>query len=254
MDRPPNPPAAVRKLVDIGLVFPIDKAALNSLVHYLHLLLTLRTPAANDAFVRTVHAIAQASARRIPRARELACAGGCALCCRAHVSVLAPEAFALARAARLVAAGEARVRALAAIIPETNVAARRRNGIGCSLLEDNLCSVYAARPLTCRMMASFSLRACEVAAMGGPDLVPQPGEFPNIRGFLALAAYAALAGAGLPLTAYELNQTLVQLFDDPGAEARYYAGGADFGVAMQADTLPPAFVAQIRKTAAEAGL
>jgi len=257
-ERPPNPPSMVRKLTDTGIVFPLDRGVLQALVQHLHRLLLLKTPAANDAFAGLLHAIADASARRTTRARELACRGGCALCCRAHVSLLAPEAFALARAARAVADPAAlagRIDALAAIIPTTDVATRRRTGIGCSFLVDDLCSAYAARPLTCRMMGSFSLRACEVTAMGGPDLVPQPGEYPNVRIMLALAAYAALHGAGLPLRAYELNQTLAQLLAEPDLEARYYAGEAGFGVSMPShDVLAPAFIAQITALAAEAKL
>jgi hypothetical protein len=195
-------------------------------------LLVLRTPEGNDELVRTLHAITDKSAVRTGQGPRLACAKGCAHCCSTHVTVLAPEAFALARAVRGRAKHGAlhdRLRGHVETQATFDLAARRLAGVACAFLVDNVCSAYARRPMTCRMFASFDVRACVAAATGGPDAIPQPQDYVTLRSLLAVITYAAMQAAGLPVAGYELNRTVLALVDTPEREADWYGAGEPFG-------------------------
>lgn len=253
-----SPPHQIRLLIDEGVAFPVDRSIGNALTRHFHRLITARSPEANDEFVRVFHGIADSSTARIPRAQDLDCRKGCSLCCRSRVTLLAPEAFALARTIRSKvrhADLHARLRGLAQVHTETDVTERRRRGIACSFLIADACSSYAMRPITCRVFASFDVRACQVTAAGGEDTVPQPAESAMIRSLLTLSAFAAIKAAGLPLITYELNQVLVDLVDEPGLEPRWYAGDDALGSAtVSRDVLAPAFVAAVDRAILDAKL
>ncbi len=258
MAKIPPPPHAVRLILDTGLALPEERAQTVALARYGHRLLAARDAEGNDAFVALLHAVAERSTARHRPPQPLACGKGCSFCCRAHVSLLAPEAFALARVLRgkaRFAAVPARLAASAEASRTLDLAARRAAGLACALLVDDLCSVYAARPLTCRMFASFSLTACETAAAGGADAVPQPGEFHTVRSLVAMAGYAAMHAAGMPLVAYELSQTLERLLAEPDLERRYHAGEDALAAADgTCDALDAGFVRAVERLAADAGL
>lgn len=248
------PPHAVRALLDRGMPLPEDQAATVALTRWLHRLLQQRSPEANDEYARTLHDIADRSMARARLDRPIMCGKGCSFCCRSHVSILAPEAFALARSIRgqRHAALHGRIAGMAALVPTTTITERRRAGVDCSFLVDNACSVYAARPLTCRMLASFDLTACQRSAAGAEDRIPQPGSYAEMRSLLGMCAFAALRAAGLPLTAYELNQIIHQLVEAPELEARWYAGAPVLTTGL--DPLAPAFLASVDVAVRAAGL
>lgn len=249
-----SPPHTVRALIDGGLPLPAMLEATTALTRYLHRCVMARSSEGNDEFVRTLHAIATSSMVRARPAAKIMCGKGCSLCCRSHVSIMAPEAFALARTirGRRHAALHGRLRGMAALVAVTTVTERRRAAVYCSFLVDDACSVYAARPLTCRMLVSLDFRACEVSAAGGEDRIPQPNDYAQLRSLLGMCAFAALRAAGLPLVAYELNQLMTRLVDDPGAEARWYAGEAVLEGGQ--DALAPEFLVSVERAVREAGL
>ncbi len=228
----PKPPHGVRTILDTGLTLPAISEETVALTRWFHRLLVLRTPEANDELVRTLHAITDKSAVRTGQGPRLACAKGCAYCCSTHVTVLAPEVFALARAVRGAAKHGAlhdRLRGHVATQATMDLAARRLAGVGCAFLVDSACSAYARRPMTCRMFASFDVRACVAAAAGGPDAISQPQDYVTLRSLLAVITYAAMQAAGLPVAGYELNRTVSALVDAPGHEADWYGGSDPFG-------------------------
>lgn len=249
------PPHQVRQLVDGGMALPERREMTAALARYFHRLLVQRTPEANDEFVRVFHAIADRSMVRNRPAQPLMCGKGCSLCCRSQVAVLAPEAFALARAIRSKARHaelHERIRERAALYTRTTLTERRRAGSQCSFLVADICSAYAERPLTCRMLASFDLRACEISAAGGEDRIPQPNDYHLVRSLLAMAAYAAIGAAGLPVAAYELNASLATLLDAPDGEARWYAGDEPFARDASSSQLSADFLAAVDRVAKDA--
>lgn len=79
---------------------------------------------------------------------HLQCGAGCSGCCHHHLSVFAVEAAVLTEAIQaLPPTIQERIRQQAMDIKAQEA---RDERVACPLLVDNLCSVYASRPLICR--------------------------------------------------------------------------------------------------------
>lgn len=100
-------------------------------------------------------------------AGALACRQGCAHCCHQRVGVTVPEALAIV--ATLVATRSAAE--LRRLHQRVDSAYRATRGLtrderhspahACPLLEDELCSIYEVRPLSCRGVHSLDEQACK---------------------------------------------------------------------------------------------
>src|SRR4051812_21699759 len=229
----------------------VDRAAL--LRHARTILEILRDSGnarrASDAAQHAVASLDRLLAASSSGAPALACAKGCSLCCHNWVSATAPEIFLLARAARADAAAPARIRTAADLSDGMERAVRVAGAAACALLQDDLCSVYTARPLVCRAFVSTSLAACRAAFSGGPDDIPMPGNFVGLRGAHEHALWAALRAAGLPDASYELNAAIARIIEDEGAEARWLAG-ADVFAGIATDDPDDAAAADFTRTLA----
>jgi Fe-S-cluster containining protein len=173
-----------------------------------------------------LHDNIRAADRAAPR-KMLACTRGCTHCCHAPVSARAPEILFL-RSAIPALDHEA----VAASVSQ-GFAARARPASGehgfqafpCPLLRDNLCRLYATRPLACRTAVSSNAGACERALRLGMDEgIPTPEFYTRIRAGYALALAGALKRAGFPATAYELVSALNVVLARSDAEAAWLAG------------------------------
>ena len=172
--------------------------------------------------------------RETPSPLPLACAKGCATCCHNWVSATAPEIFLLARALGEDATAIARVRSAADRTRGLDRERRVHGGEACALLAENLCSVYAVRPLVCRAYVSASLPACLAAFGGGPAQIPMPTRYVQLRASHDHALWAALRAADLPDASYELNEAVARVLGDTEAEARWLAGEDVFaGIARE---------------------
>jgi len=94
-----------------------------------------------------------------PPESAIACAKGCAHCCRLRVLVTRAEAMVVADAVRASPSAPAliaRIRAAARV--ETSAR------IECPMLVDETCAVHDARPIACRAMNSLDASMCAAAA------------------------------------------------------------------------------------------
>ena len=139
-------------------------------------------PAAAAAAVHAASSVWLAASPERPRD----CGSGCAHCCHFPVGVTFGEALLLHEA--LVQRGAdqhqrvlAAARALGEALPWAALV-----GHACPLLELGRCSVYQARPLPCRALASRAAAAC-AAALHGTGSVPRD-EVAFWRGVGAVAA------------------------------------------------------------------
>lgn len=156
----------------------------------------------------------------------MACGPGCAVCCTVNVTVLLPEAIAIA--ARLEEMGNrnesgamvSRVADTAARVRWMDEDERIRSGVPCPFLDGRgWCAIHPVRPLTCRALSSTDPEQCRRAlASHGSDeeetiVVNIFQKFLMEETFRALSA--AMEQAGLDVTGRELSRSVTRCLQDP---------------------------------------
>jgi Fe-S-cluster containining protein len=168
---------------------------------------------------------------------ELACARGCSYCCHLRVEIRPHDAFVLAHHVRTRFTAEQRARAMARLEENLERIARltpeqhERANIPCAFLEDGACSVYEARPATCRKYYSVSVATCR-NSFEDPS-APLTGEIEHeqvrLAGNAVALGYAkGLEDAGYDATLYELHYAVHKALTHPKAERRYRDGKRAF--------------------------
>jgi Fe-S-cluster containining protein len=165
-----------------------------------------------------------------PDVRTLACRSGCTWCCYFTVDVRAAEVFRILDFVErsFTAEEKARVyceaRANAATLKDLDEHARMTRNVKCPFLSAGKCTVYAARPQSCRNYHATNAAGCQKSyeepanADIDPDFAPyvyQAGGA-HVEGF-----NAALREAGYDVSAYELNCALDAALSDPDARERF---------------------------------
>jgi Fe-S-cluster containining protein len=168
---------------------------------------------------------------------ELACKRGCSYCCHMRVEIRPHDAFVLSehvqtklkpeQRARAIARLEENLKRIAPLTPDQHM----RAGIPCALLEEGICSVYEARPATCRKYYSVSVEICR-SAFDDPS-APLTGEIEHeqvrMAGNAVALGYAkGLEDAGYNINTYELHYALHRALTNPKAETRYRKGKRPF--------------------------
>ena len=154
------------------------------------------------------------------------------------VMATAPEIF--------LAASELRARRDQAFVAEVGGrcdAVRQAREAGarppCPLLENDRCSVYAARPAVCRKHTSFAVVACRTSTRDSLRRIP-------IRRFdqevFECCAAALITGMrlwdGRPGSVFELSGALHVALQDPQAEQKWLAGEDVFAGVPSQSQLP----------------
>lgn len=179
---------------------------------------------------RDVAAIATAAAAsvraNIPNQPALACTSGCAACCHLYVQV--PPGVAALMATHIAAhfsraerdALHGRLSAAAAALSAAADPTKLR--LRCPLLgNDDRCTVYEVRPLTCRAFTSRSVARCQQVVFG--DVPEGTGVEQNAAHFrihmeATFALESAARARGLPDGQKELAQALLdEMAQEPAA-------------------------------------
>lgn len=175
-----------------------------------------------------------------------ACAAGCTYCCHQYVGVSVPELAALTKFIR-ARMSDAEIDGLSARLTEVGERTegmkrfeRAVAGLDCPLLnaETRQCTVYEARPLTCRGMHSLSVAACE-ANDAAPDrevAIPQYESHKGVTRSIAIGVQLGLKEAGHEVEELELTAALRIALTVPDAFERWLAGDNVFADC----TVPPA--------------
>jgi Fe-S-cluster containining protein len=160
----------------------------------------------------------------------LACRAGCSLCCSLRVDVFAHEVFLLAEhirshfSASELTALMTRLDAHAAtILPLTPFEHATRN-VPCAMLREGRCSVYAARPHSCRRHHSQDLAACQYTFDHPIDLETPAAHDRNLFRSLTEAMVQGVevyAELGYDYTIYELGTALHEALTDPACWLRW---------------------------------
>ena len=153
------------------------------------------------------------------------CKKGCCYCCKAYVSALPPDIFAVAKYVSARGRLEIdRVIVAEAITHGQDLDRRMATRDPCALLNGDACGVYAKRPIPCRAFNSRSVEACRIFYEGGPDNIPAL-EMPKLlRAAVQQAMFAALRNLGIADISYELNHAVVVALTTENAESRWLAG------------------------------
>ena len=168
---------------------------------------------------------------------KLACRAGCSLCCSLRVDVFAHEVFLLAHhiwshfspqeltdLSTRLEAHEAKVLSLTPFEHATT-------NIRCPMLRNDCCSVYEARPHSCRRHHSQDLAACQYTFDHPTDLETPAA---HDRDLYRTLTEAMLQGAeeyarlGFDCTIYELGTALAEALRDPACWSRWRNGGPAF--------------------------
>jgi Fe-S-cluster containining protein len=212
--------------------------------HVRHMVHLLSQPAADSPCSDAIAHIGVVLDRTIPpaAAQSLACGRGCSHCCVQMVTVSAPEALFVAAQIRkrtpavaAMIAADARTRGLSL---EDRLQLRQK----CPLLSQDLCSIYAGRPLGCRGFVSVNLNAC-IAAFdhGAAPEIPTPSIYVDVLHSCRMLLIAALRLRGLKDASYELNAAVTAALAIEDAETRWLAGEDVFADVPVTGEIPPAF-------------
>lgn len=167
-----------------------------------------------------------------PDAASLACQAGCAWCCYFSVDLRPAEVFHILDFIESHWTPQARDRLRAEI--ETNSAVlatldeveRMRRNVKCPFLSEGRCSIYAARPQTCRNYHATDAAGCRKSFEEPDNLDIDPEFAPHVyqAGGAHVDAFSkALHDAGYDIMAFELNTVLSAALADAGARRRFEA-------------------------------
>ena len=192
-------------------------------------ILGTRSPTRASDAARRAHEVFEISLKRNPSEHKIECAKGCGFCCHLRVTAMAPEVFLLGNSIRRESKKDfetalTRVRAADRNARGLNGRERTKQHFACGLLVDNVCSVYSARPSSCRALTSISVATCKRGYDGEDVEVLTPAVWTELRGAHNQAMWAALASVDLPSQGYELNHALLVALETPDAENRWLAG------------------------------
>lgn len=157
---------------------------------------------------------------------SIACKAGCSHCCNSWVSVNGLEVFHIARLVRQRGADAIdKVRLAHEATKAFGYDVRDKHPFPCAHLDDHRCSIYADRPLPCRVAASSDADVCARSYNNLSDEpIPSPALYRRGGSAYVIAMGLALRAAGLPDTAYEFHGALYRALTREGAEAAWLAG------------------------------
>ncbi len=187
-------------------------------------------------------ALYDATLKANPFIHELACTKGCAYCCYNYVSATAPEVFLIARHVRRslseAAIGELAARAAPAAMLRPHERVGRK--VPCAFLDHASCSLYALRPISCRVRATVrqDFDLCVQEYEGGTRPVAQTNLHRLIGAHVTLLVQTVLAAGGHPIDTYELSGALLAALRVPEAERRWLDGEDVFASALKDDADP----------------
>ena len=165
-----------------------------------------------------------------PDVGTLACRAGCTWCCHFSVDVRAVEVFSILDFVDRSLPSEERdriyaeVRANSAKLKGMDDMERMRRNVKCPFLSAGRCSIYEARPQTCRNYHATDVVGCQ-QSFEDPDNLDIDPEFAPLV-FQAGGAHVdafmrALRKAGYDTDVYEMNSAIEAALSEPDARGRF---------------------------------
>ena len=170
-------------------------------------------------------------------APTLACRAGCFWCCYFTVDVRPAEVFRILDymdrempPAERERAG-AEIQRNAAALRQLSEDQRVRRNIKCPFLSEGMCTIYTARPQTCRNYHATNVAGCK-QSFDEPENENIDPEFAPIvyqTGGAHVEAFStATQEAGYDVHAYEMSTALADALSDPDSRSRFLRGERPF--------------------------
>lgn len=170
---------------------------------------------------------------------RIACTAGCSHCCLAPVTVIAPEAVAIAEYIDTTFSAEQKL-ALALRLASYHVPPEERGAPDsmCPLNVEGLCSVYEVRPFNCRRFHSLDLQACLrfFRARTGDlaEVLQEPYRMDRF-GVFWHSADVAFTALGIDTRDLDFIPALTIAIAEPGAEQLFASDSAFAAAAHYSD-------------------
>ena len=165
-----------------------------------------------------------------PDVGTLACRAGCSWCCYFTVDVRAVEVFRILDLVEQSFTAEekarvyAEVRANSAVLRELDEDERVTRNLKCPFLNEGRCTIYSARPQSCRNYHATNVAGCQQSyeEPGNLDIDPDFAPYVYQAGTAHVEAFSsAMRDSGYDVSAYELNCALDVALSDPAARERF---------------------------------
>ena len=206
----------------------------------------------NEGVIRAFERSQQRHDERIEGALDvgtLACRAGCTWCCHFSVDVRAVEVFRILDLIERELTGEQKarvyeaIRATSAMLRGLDDMERMRRNVRCPFLAEGRCSIYAARPQTCRNYHATNVEGCKLSYEQPDNLEIDPEFAPYV--YQAGTAHvdavtAAMRDTGYDVGVYELNAAFDAAISDPPARQRFESKLTPF-VGLPGNEVPPEF-------------
>lgn len=167
-----------------------------------------------------------------PDVATLACGAGCSWCCHFTVDVRPVEVFRILDFVERTFTPEAKerlffeVRTNSAMLRHLDADERMTRNVKCPFLSAGRCTIYEARPQTCRNYHATDATGCQQSYEdpGNLDIDPDFAPWVYQAGGSHVEAFSnAMREAGFDVDAYELNCALDAATTDPAARERFEA-------------------------------
>ena len=172
-----------------------------------------------------------------PDAGSLACRAGCTWCCHFSVDVRTVEVFSILDfVERSLSAEEkariySEVRANSKALQGMDDMERMRRNVKCPFLSAGRCSIYAARPQTCRNYHATDVAGCRQSYEDPDNLEIDPEFAPMVyqAGGAHVDAFTrAMREEGYDTNVYEMNCAIDTALSEPNARERFEQKRAPF--------------------------
>jgi Fe-S-cluster containining protein len=184
-----------------------------------------------------------------PDVGTLACRAGCTWCCYFSVDVRAAEVFTILDFVERTFTVEEKarvyteVRANSAALQKLGEGERNRRNVKCPFLNDGRCTIYAARPQSCRNYHATNVAGCQKSyeEPDNDDIDPDFASWVYQAGTAHVDAFStAMRDAGYDVNAYELNCALDAAMSEPESRERFKSGSQPF-IGLSGEEVPVEF-------------
>jgi Fe-S-cluster containining protein len=200
----------------------------------------IRELGVSEAYARSLERL-DAQLANASDAHTLACKTGCSWCCHFSIDLRPVEIFRIMRFVedRLDANARERIRQQVAmnqrITAGLDEMQRMQHNLPCPFLVESRCSIYSARPQTCRNYHATDAAGCRKSFEEPQNLEIDPEFAPivyQVGGAVVEAFAKAMQDEGYDVDAYEMNVALHAAFNEPAAGDRFQSKGRPFDTVM----------------------